>query len=186
MTTPMPTFTDGAIVHQGQLNLLAAGITNLSLLLNGVPPTRAYIPAVSVKTTTPHTIPNNADTTVTTWDGSSINNDAMWSSGLTALTLQTGGVYIAWAQTHFTANAVGIRAVHVMLNGTSIIANSVAVATVNNLNAGGGNAFTAMSMPMRLAPGATLYLSVYQNSGGGLNIDIPESGTFLSALRIGN
>jgi hypothetical protein len=182
----MPTFVDGSIVRQGPLNLLPTGITNLSILLNGVPPTRAYIPALNVFINTPQTIANNTDQTVS-WNAASINNDVMWAVGSpTKVTIKTGGVYIAVAQVHFTANANGIRASHIMLNGTNIIANSVAVTAVNRLNAGAGNAFTAMTNPMRLAPGATIYLSVFQNSGGGLNVDTPESGTYLSVFRWGN
>jgi hypothetical protein len=186
MTTPMPTFVDGDLVRQGPLNLLPTGITNLSLLLNGVPPTRSYIPAVSVSLNTPQLVPNNTDKTLS-WNTSGVNNDAMWvNTDPTKITVKTGGVYVAVAQVHFTANATGMRACHIMLNGTSIIANSVAVTAVNNLNAGAGNAFTAMTNPMRLAPGATIYLSVFQNSGGNLNADIGESGTFLAVYRWGN
>lgn len=182
----MPTFTTGAIVHQYQLNLLAAGITNLSLLLNGVPPTRSYIPAVAVNLTGSQSIPNNTDTTVT-WAAAGVNNDTMWASGAADhLLIQTGGVYVAVARPHFASNPTGTRACHIMLNGTSIIANSVAVAASNAVGVSADTIFTAMTPPMRLAPGATLYLSVFQNSGGALNLLTSLSGTMLSAIRMGN
>jgi hypothetical protein len=186
MTTPMPTFVDATIVHQWQLNRLASGISNLSLLLNGVAPPRTYIPAVSANINASQSIPNAADTTVV-WNTTGINNDAMWASALgSQLTLQTGGVYIARAQTHFAINATGTRACHIMLNGTNIIANSVAVTAVNAVGVSADTLFTAMTPPMRLAPGATLYLSVFQNSGGALNLITTLSGTSLSLIRIGN
>jgi hypothetical protein len=186
MTTPMPTFADGAFVHQASLNLLSAGVTNLSTLLNGVVPTRSYIPAVGAKLTSSQSVANATDQTVS-WSSTSLSNDGMWVNTLPQqLTLQTGGVFIAWAQVHFTSNSTGTRACHIMLNGTSIIANSVAVTAVNAVGAAADNLFTCMSPPMRLAPGATLYLSVFQNSGVSLNLLTTLSGTTLSAIRIGN
>ena len=185
VTTPMPTFATGAIVHQAQLNLLSAGVNNLSLILAGVPATRTYVPAAAANINASQSIPNAADTTVT-WNTTSINNDSMWSSGAADhLLIQTAGVYVALARTHFTSNATGTRAAHILLNGTNIIANSVAVTAVNAVGVSADTIFTAMTPPMRLSVGAALYLSVYQNSGAGLNLLTSLSGTMLAAIRIG-
>lgn len=180
----MPTFVTGAVVHQWQLNRVGNGIINMSTLATGAAPPRAYIPAGTVNITSTHSLPNNTDTT-TTWDAQGVNNDTMWVTGAGQLTIRSNGVYIALAQVHISAAPGGTRACHVMLNGTSIIANSVAVTAVNALNAGAGNAFTALSGPLRLGPGATLYLSTFQNQGSTLTINNQESGTFLAAIRIG-
>jgi hypothetical protein len=185
MTTPMPTFTDGQFVRQGQLNLLSAGINNLSLLLAGANQPRAYVPAVAANINATQAIANNVDQTVT-WNTTSINNDGMWVNTATDhLTIGSTGVFLCWARVHFAANATASRAAHIMLNGTSIIANSVGVTSVNAVGAAADTIFTCMTAPLRLAAGSTLYLSVYQNSGGALNLLTTLSGTMFSAIRIG-
>lgn len=181
----MPTFTDSAIVHQGQLNLLSAGINNLSLLAAGVVAPRAYIPAAAANINATQSIANATDQTVV-WNAASPNNDGMWASGAADhLIVQSAGVFVGFARVHFASNGTGSRACHVMLNGTSIIANSVGVISVNAVGVSADTIFTCITPPMRLAAGAQLYLSVYQNSGGALNLLTTLSGTMLSAIRIG-
>lgn len=183
----MPTFTDATVVHQASLNSLSTGVNNLSLLMTGVPAPRTYIPTSAAFINTNHSIPNSTDTIVTLDQAFSavVNNDNMWVAGQNAFTIQTGGVYIAYAQLHFDLNATGVRALHILLNGTAV-SNSVAAASDNALNVGEGNAFSARTPPMALAPGATLYLSAYQNSGGALNLTTVLSGTYMSVIRVGN
>ena len=40
--------------------------------------------------------------------------------------------------------------------------------------------------PMALAVNATLYFSVFQNSGAALNLDSTDSGAFMGVLRLGS
>ena len=70
-------------------------------------------------------------------------------------------------------------------DGTNIIANSVAVTAVNTVGVSANTLFTVMTPPIRMGPGATIYLSVFQNSGGPLNLVTALSGTRLSAIRLG-
>jgi hypothetical protein len=188
MTVPiagLPTFVTGAIVHQADLNLLSTAINNLSLLASGVVAPRSYIPAVAANINASQSIANNTDQTVT-WNTSSVNNDTMWAAGAADhLTINSAGVFVLWARIHFAANATGHRAAHIMLNGTSIIANSVAVTALAATGTSADSIFTCISAPVRLPLGATVYLSVYQNSGGALNLLTALSGTMLSAIRIG-
>jgi len=183
--TGLPTFTAGQFVRQGPLNQLSTGINNLSYLLTGVAATRAYIPAGTVSINASQSIANNTDQTVT-WATAGVNNDVMWSAGSPDhLTVVTAGVYICWARTHFASNATGHRAAHLMINGTSIIANSLAVRAVPAVGTSADTIFTCITAPTRLPVGATIYLSVYQNSGGALNLLTALSGTMLAALRVG-
>lgn len=190
MTAPvivpgMPTFTDGAIVHQASLNLLSTGINNLSLLLSGVVAPRSYVPAATASLNTTQSIANATDQTVS-WNTAAVNNDTMWASGSPDhLTIVTAGVYVVAARAHFLANATGTRACHIMTNGTNIIANSVAVTAVNAVGVSADSIFTAVTPPMRLTVGTTLYFSVFQNSGGSLSLTNTLGGTMLSAIRIG-
>lgn len=120
-----------------------------------------------------------------TWDLAGVNNDAMWAAGTANhLIVKTAGVYIAWSQVHLAAGGGSLRGAHILLNGTAI-GNTVGVGTRDPLNFGDGNQFVAETPPMSLAVNATVYLSVFQNSGGALNLDNAVSGAYLCLLRLG-
>jgi hypothetical protein len=183
--TGMPTFTDGQFVRQAPLNTLSTGINNLSYLLAGAAATRSYIPAAAVKITSSQSIANSVDQTVT-WNTAGVNNDVMWSSAAPDhLTVVTGGVYVCMAQVHFAANGTGHRAAHIMTNGTSIIANSIAVTAMAAVGTSADTLFLCISPPTRLAVGAQIFLSVYQNSGAALNVLTTLACTALGAIRVG-
>lgn len=180
----MPTFTDGTFVRQGDLNTLATGISDISTVLTGAGAPRNYVPALYASITSSHSIPRNVDTVIT-FDAASINNDGMWTSGQSALTIQTGGIYIAAAQAHLAPNTGTAIACHIQLNGTSVF-NAVAACATQGINSGEGNAMVAVSPPLILPPGSTLYISVFQNTSGSVNVTTTNSGTFISIVRIGN
>ncbi|MGH7743338.1 MAG: hypothetical protein ACREQ5_00750 [Candidatus Dormibacteria bacterium] len=181
----MPTFTDGTVPTAANLNAIATGINNLGVLLTGVAATRQTIPTASAYINTTHSIPNNADTLVT-FDAATINEDNLWVPSVGWHTVNTTGVYVVWAQVDWDYNATGIRAAHVLVNGTSIPTNSVAAIAVNtSAVAGIGTASIAVSPPLSLASGVPVSLSVYQNSGVALNIIPNESGTSLTLIRVG-
>jgi hypothetical protein len=181
----MPTFTDGTTTTAANLNSLVTGINNLGVLLTGIAATRQIIPVSSMYLNTTLSVPTGADTIVSL-PTISINEDNLWVPSVGHMTVQTAGIYIAWAQINWDYNAVGIRAAHMLLNGTSIAANSIAAGSGNtNATAGTGTAFLMISPILSLAVGAQIYLSVFQNSGGALNLIPNESGTSLSLIRVG-
>jgi hypothetical protein len=182
----MPTFTDGTIPTAANLNTIATGINNLGVLLTGVAATRQIIPTSSAYINQTHSIPTGADTLVN-FDTTSINEDNLWVPSVGHPAVNTAGIYVCWVQINWDYNATGIRACHVMLNGTSIGTNSVAAGSGNPANVVGniGTAFLCITPPMSLAAGANLYVSVFQNSGGPLNLIPNESGTSISLIRIG-
>lgn len=186
MPVTMPTFTDGTVPVAANLNAIATGINNLGSLLTGVAATRQVIPVASCYVNTPQAIPTGADTLVT-FNATTINEDFLWVPSVGHHIVNTAGNYICWAQVNWDYNATGIRAAHMLLNGTSVGSNSVAAASGNPANVIGniGTAFVCMSPPLALSAGAAVYLSVFQNSGGNLNLIPNESGTSLSILRVG-
>jgi hypothetical protein len=183
----MPTFTDGTIPTASILNTLATGINNLGTLLTGIAATRQFIPSSSAYINTTHAIPTSADTIVS-FDTTTINDDYLWIPSVGHPVVNTAGNYICWAQVNFDYNATGIRAAHLLLNGTSVASNSIAAGSGNPANVVGniGTAFLCISPPVALAVGANVYLSVFQSSGGPLNLIPNESGTSLSLIRIGD
>lgn len=180
----MPTFTDGVVVNAATLNKLSTGINNLNSLLTGAVAPRQYVPTATASINTPHLLANTTDTIITL-DVAGVNNEAIWVAGQQPFTVQTAGVYVAWGQVSFTANATGVRTGGILLNGTSVASNSVARCSEA---AASGTDLSTMSMktpPMSLAVGAVLYLTAWQSSGGGLNLDYTLSGAFMAVMRIG-
>ena len=178
MPVTMPTFTDGGIPTAANLNAIATGINNLGSLLTGVAATRQVIPVASCYINAAQAIATGADTLVT-FNAATINEDYLWIPSVGHHVVNTAGTYILWAQINFDYNATGIRAAHMLVNGTSVATNSVAAGSGNPANVVGniGTAFVCMSPPLALTAGANVYLSVFQNSGGPLNLIHNESGT---------
>jgi hypothetical protein len=181
----MPTFTDGAFVHQGALNLLSHGIDQLSLLLTGVPAPRSYIPTATAKITSTKSIVNRTDTRIT-FDAAGVNNDAVWVAAQSAFIIQTGGVYVVHGQAEFSPNSTGTRSCSILLNGVAPDGNGVALGAEGAVSGTDDTTVTCQTQPMALAPGAAVYFNVWQSSGGSLNVTTGLSGTFMSVMRLGN
>lgn len=180
----MPTFTDGVVVHATSLNSLSTGINGISSLLTGAVAPRAYVPTATAFINTPHLTANATDTIIT-FDVAGVNNDNIWTAGQQPFTVQTAGIYIAWAQANYTANATGVRTAHILLNGTSVATNAVARGSIPAPSGTDLGTLCLKTPPMSLSAGATLYFSGWQSSGGGLNLDYLLSGTFMAVMRLG-
>ncbi|HEY2763416.1 MAG TPA: hypothetical protein VGJ13_05300 [Pseudonocardiaceae bacterium] len=180
----MPTFTDGVVVHQASLNALSTGINNINSLLTGAVAPRAYVPTAAAYTNASHNV-NSAADTIITFDAALTNNDNMWVASNSNFTVNTAGIYIIYGQVHFASNNTGSRAVHLLLNGTAV-GNSVAAHNHPGMTTGDGVALTAISPPWSLSVGATIYMSVYQDSGGLLATTVTFSGTYMAAIRLGD
>jgi hypothetical protein len=110
----------------------------------------------------------------------------MWvASQPTQLTVQTAGIYWLFSQTRWptiaspTLNTV--CASNLMVNGTTPSSNTIAanlIPLVSN-GAGPGNQCGAI---VNLAAGSTVYLDVWQSSGGSLTLPTNFGGTFLGAI----
>jgi len=184
MATPTPTipsFTDGMLVHATDLNALAANLTNLYNYNQA-----SFIsqrPCVIAKQTTGQTISNTTDTLVN-FQTAVVNTDNMWTaSAPNHITIQHAGIYFVFSQTRYPAvpsNALnqGLTA-SLLANGTSF-AN--AVATMGMIppatGSGTGPCFTVIN----LAAGATLYLNLWQSTGGSLTLGTDGGGSYLGAI----
>lgn len=181
----MPTFTNGTVPTAANLNAIATGINNLGVLLTGVAATRNVIPVASSYITATHPIGSGADN-LAPFDATWLNEDYIYVSSVGHPVVNTAGIYVAWAQINWDFNATGVRAAHITLNGTSVGSNSVAGGSELPVTTTGvGTAYMAISPPMSLSAGAAIYLTVFQSSGGNLNLIPNESGTNLTVLRVG-
>jgi hypothetical protein len=180
----MPTFTDGVVVHAIDLTKLSTGVNNINSLLTGAVAPRLYVPTATAKINTTHSCSNATDTLITL-DIAGVNNDNMYVVGQQAFTVQTAGVYVAWAQASYTANATGVRTGHILLNGTSVSTNAVARGSEGAPSGTDLATFSLKTPPMSLSVGALLYFSCWQSSGGALNLDPSLSGAFMAVMRIG-
>jgi hypothetical protein len=82
------------------------------------------------------------------------------------LTCKTAGIYIITANVGFAANATGIRAIHIELNGTTLIG------APSQLAAGAGGATRLeLTTQYQLTVGDYVRVVVFQDSGGSLNTE---------------
>lgn len=126
MTAPypaVPTFTDGALVQQYQLNGLAQHINDLYIRNLGA--FRTTVPVCTLRLTSTQSIAYNTDARVASWDVADINTDNMWSSANPSyMVVNTAGIYVVFAQivTQGTATNLGVR---VVVNGFDYINDAV-------------------------------------------------------------
>jgi len=122
---------------------------------------------VRVWRSTNQSIPNASGTNVS-FDTKRWDTANMWSAGQpTRLTCQVAGKYVVVSHLRFAPNATGVRQVNFNVNGSVLIARST-------LNATAGGAQTDMP-PMPVVwdfnVGDYVEVSVYQTSGGPLNLE---------------
>ena len=109
-------------------------------------------------------IPNATDT-VMVLDANDINTDGMWSGGAnTKFTAAIGGKYIAIGGASFVSNATGVRYISVRKNGATYLA-------VVRVSAVSGDITSIVTSDLvQLAAGDYIEFTVYQTSGGALNL----------------
>lgn len=182
----MPIFTDGQIVHQGDLNALSTGINNLATYMLGATLPRSYVPMIKLQRAAAQTIPTGTDTLVS-WDTVvGPNNDTMWvASQPTTVSIKTAGSYVVLAQGSLATNTTGSRYMQILLNGTDSTTNAVAMDNQAGANWGDGNMMRAAVLLPGLSAGSTIYLNLWQNSGGNLSTLVGRGACTLSVWRVG-
>lgn len=189
----MPVFVDSTVVYASSFTSLTTGINALNQLATGstpgvfghsLAPPGQYVPVASAYVNTPISIPNATDTLVT-FPNASVNNDNIWQPSAGELEPTRAGKYVVMAQINFAPAAGGVRAGHILLNGTSVPSNSVAAASQLANSLGQGNVFTIISPPMSLTILSLVYLAVYQNSGAALNLIPTLSSAFMTMYYVG-
>lgn len=183
----IPSFTDGSVVHQADLNALATNLTNLYTYNQGAFNTQR--PCAIATQTVAQNINNNAET-ILTYNQAGPNVGNMWiASQPTQLTIQTPGSYFLFGQVRhnvFAGATLGtIARGNILINGTSPAANSVSNTDVPFMTAGNGTTSAAWYLT-NLAAGATIYMSTLQNTGGPVNTVMLYGGSFLAAIFVGS
>lgn len=178
-TPTIPTFTDGQVVHAADLNALGSNLTNLYNYGNAGFTTQR--PMVIAQATTTQSCGNAVYTNVT-FGQAVINTDNMWSASQPAqLTIQHAGVYWIFGQIRCPSFSTGGVAGNILINGTSF-SNSKST----NIFGPGPSGFTGptpqMGLIVNLAANATVFLSLYQSTGGGsLTLQTDFGGSYLGA-----
>lgn len=150
----IPTFTDGLLVHQQDLNGLAQHTTDL--YTQNVGGFYTAPPLCTVRKTSGQSIPYNTDTQIV-WDVADLNATGMWSSSAPGvITAQVAGTYFVYTQitTSGTATQLGVR---LLVNGLSPTLNSI---TTFSAQATAGSA----SGIAVLAPGSVISTFCYQSN----------------------
>lgn len=185
-TPAIPSFTDGTVVHQADLNALAANLTNLYNYNQGAFNTQR--PCCLAYQTVSQTVSSSTDTIVN-FGAASPNVGGMWVSGAsTQITIQIGGIYWVFGQTRcptitgatFPAN---FMVANILANGATV-ANAVAANLVPISTSGGGSTAHAGTI-ISLAANATLFLDVFTN-GFGTSLQTNFGSSFLGAVYLGS
>jgi hypothetical protein len=182
-TPAIPSFTDGTLVRQGDLNALASNLTNLYSYNHGGFRTQRDCVIVTANSAS---IAATTDTLIS-FASASVNTNGMWVAGSpTQITIQTAGVYWVFSQTRWpTVNAPtnsNVVASNLLANGTAV-SNTVASNLVPMIATGGGaGPSNQCSTLINLAAGATLYLDVWQNASTAISTGTDYGGTFLGAI----
>jgi hypothetical protein len=119
---------------------------------------------------------SNSTTTIVTFDSEFLDTNGFHSTvtNTDRLTVPTGyaGKYLVVATANFAGNSTGIRQLLVFKNTTQIAENVIPV------NSSGGSTNANAQIIVDLAVGDYVSFSVWQNSGGALNIQGWAGGTY--------
>lgn len=183
----IPSFTDGSVVHQADLNALASNLTNLYNYNQGA--FNSQRPAVMATQTATQSIATSTAATVS-FNQAGPNVGNMWTASTPAqIVIQIPGMYYLFGQVRydvFAGATLGIVARgNILINGTNPATNSVSNTDVPFMTAGNGPTSAAWYVA-NLAAGATVYLSTLQNTGGTIPTSLLYGGSFLSAFYIGS
>ena len=141
MTAPaLPSFVDGTLVHQADLNSLVSNINVAALQNFGKQQPAQYVkPLCLVHLTTTQTITTGTETLVS-WGATDVSTDNMWvSSQPTQMTVQTAGTYTLGFSAVFTnglTTSTNSSEGRIMVNGTVPATNTVGGNTTSIYNGG--------------------------------------------------
>lgn len=130
---------------------------------------------------TAQSIPNNAFTAVSL-DSESVDSDGghSTSTNTSRYVFQVAGRYRVHGIASFTANATGIRAVKLNVNGSGVVISSEQIV----LPTGSVASTVLTSVPVLAAVGDYVELLVYQNSGAALNTVSNASMDYVTSLAV--
>ncbi|TCO57115.1 hypothetical protein [Actinocrispum wychmicini] len=178
----IPSFVDGTVVHQGDLNALASNLTNLYAYNQAGFYTQR--PSVLINTTSGQSVPNVTHT-ILNFQAAIINTDNMWTVAVpNQVTIQHAGIYWCFGQIRWPVSAANLIQSDILVNGTSIPANIAVTSTLPAVNGSAGGHHVAWMA--NLAVGATLFLDGYQNSGGAVTLDTFVGGSTFGAFFVTN
>lgn len=156
----LPTFIDGSLVHQGDLNALAVNLDYLyAYTLGGYTTTK---PLTMLRQTTPQVIAT-ATPTIINWDTADKNTDGAWSAGTpSTVYVQTDGTYRILAQCGYIPSTASKCTIYVLINGTDVVNNAIALQTVNG-------DLSQVDITTQLAAGASVQIAFQQQTGSNQN-----------------
>lgn len=170
----IPTFTDGLLVHQPDLNALSQHTNDLYVQNVGGFYTKA--PACTVRKTTGQSIPNATDTAVS-WDVADVNSFGMWTSAAPiVISILVSGTYLLYTQlvTNGTATEMGVR---ILVNGLSAQLNSITTFSSQALAGSASNIAT-------LVAGSVVSASCYQKNASPATLQTTFGSCRLAAVLI--
>ena len=134
---------------------------------------RSRKPVCSVYIPSNTSVLNGTDTTLNM--SIDFDPDAAWKTNY--YLVPVAGFYRVSFHVTFMANGNGARAGKIMKNGTNVTVNSIGSdVSISTGSAGEGTPIDVLSNGEMYAAGDKIYFSVWQNSGGALNLETPSFG----------
>lgn len=158
----VPTFVDGQLVHQGDLNALSANVQYLQqYVLGGSQGAAAAKPMTVLRAVTPTlNVFTTGVATLIQWDTADVNNDNAWSATADPFTIyvQTEGFYRVYVQFGTSATSFSNCTLFLLVNGNDIVNN-----TVQSCNWHGNQGNLELTVP--LAATASIQVAYEQTFG---------------------
>jgi hypothetical protein len=186
MTAPaLPSFVDGTLVHQADLNSLVTNLNVFASSVAGKTQTNQYAtPLCLVHLTTTQTITTGTETLVV-WGATDTSTDNMWTaSQASQMTVNTAGTYLIGMSAIFAnglTTSSNTSEARIMVNGTVPSTNTVSCGTTSVYNAGW---FVDCAAMATLAAGAVIYFAVAQSSGASGSLISTFGGCHAYAIRL--
>lgn len=183
----IPSFVDGTVVHQADLNALAQNLTNLYTYNQGGFNTQR--PCVVAVQTVSQVLPQGGSALIN-FQSAQINVGNMWvASQSNQITIQVAGMYCVYGSVTFPAIATAgfnlIGRADLLLNGTTPGANSVQTTDLVQTSGGIGVSPVAIYLS-NVAAGSTFFLAGAQTLAGTQSTRVSHGSSFLAAFYIGS
>lgn len=166
-------FVATPVIDPSPDNLLTCGPEGL---LAQLPTSLLSVPAAKLTRDSQQTIPDSTDTFVV-WNVEQYDTDSIHSpASPTRLTVQTEGLYLVIASIIFGGGTSGARSADIYQDGVLVTRAGLIIAASGRLN---------VQQVFACVPGSYFQISVYQSSGGPLQLDQGTSCPFVSLTRLG-
>lgn len=173
----IPTFRDGVMTHDVDLNALVANINNLYATAMGGVDYTSTRPELALRVTNSNRTCNRLVDQLVVWDVADKNTDNMWVSGST-ITVQTTGTYRLNAQVGTDGSYGDGMSLWIVVNGTVAATNAVGCWRDSRCFRG------RCAATLSLVAGSTICVVINHTASSNRRYSVTNGGCRFSALYV--